>query len=33
MLARDMMVNTAAYPTIAAVTDAARRMRAQIKSY
>jgi len=33
MLARDMMVNTAAYPTIAAVTDAARRMRQEIKSY
>ena len=33
MLARDMMVNTPAYPTIAAVTDAARRMRREMKSY
>ena len=32
-LARDMMVNTAQYPTIAAVTDAARRMRLEMKSY
>ena len=32
-LARDMMVNTADYASIAAVADAARRMRAEMKSY
>jgi 5-methylthioribose kinase len=32
-LARDMMVNPGSYPTIAAVTDAARRLRVEMKSY
>ncbi len=32
-LARDMMVNTTDYPTIAAVADAARRVRAEVKSH
>ena len=32
-LARDMMVNTAAYPTISTVTEAARRIRLEMKSY
>ena len=32
-LARDMMVNTANYPSIAAVTDAARRTRAEVRRY
>ena len=32
-LARDMMVNPSAYPTIAAVIDAARRLRRDIGSY
>lgn len=32
-LARDMMVNAARYPTIQSVTEAARRMRQDIKSY
>ena len=33
MLARDMMVNADRYPTIASVTAAARRMRAEMKGY
>jgi len=33
MLARDMMVNTASYPTVLAVTEAARRIRREMKSY
>lgn len=32
-LARDMMVNTASYPSIRSVTDAARRIRVEMKSY
>jgi 5-methylthioribose kinase len=32
-LARDMMVNTAAYPSIGAVTEAARRMRKEMTHY
>ena len=32
-LARDMMVNTASYSSIRAITDAARRVREEIKSY
>ena len=32
-LARDMMVNMANYPTIASVADAARKVRAEMKSY
>ena len=32
-LARDMMVNTAHYPSIRAVTDAARRVRQEMKRY
>ena len=32
-LARDMMVNTTDYPSITAVADAARRVRAEVKSY
>jgi len=33
VLARDMMVNADRYPTIRAVTDAARRMRTEMKGY
>lgn len=32
-LARDMMVNTASYPSISTVTEAARRIRLEMKSY
>lgn len=32
-LARDMMVNTASYPTIESVAEAARRTRREVKSY
>lgn len=32
-LARDMMVNSARYPTIASVTEAARRVRMEMESY
>jgi 5-methylthioribose kinase len=32
-LARDMMVNSARYPTIASVTEAARRVRMEMASY
>jgi 5-methylthioribose kinase len=33
MLARDMMVNTASYPSITSITTAARRMRQEIERY